>query len=106
MTGGRSRICRRVESKVVLLALAAAGVAAERLGFHPALRNGIFVAALLVGLIASRRARGRVRDLPLPRSRLVELGIPFLLAIVAAAPTLPLPYFADDYFHLRLNGDA
>lgn len=80
----------------------AAGLAAGRFAWGVPLLNALFAAGLLAAARASERAAG-ASPWTRFRSRAASRWLPAALACACAAPTLTLPYFADDYGLLEHN---
>lgn len=84
----------RAGSVAVALAVAAAMVAAVT-GWQA---NPAFLVAAAVALGSLGSVKGLTPDVPWPRGRLAPVAIPAAVAVAAAARTLALPYFSDDYW--------
>jgi hypothetical protein len=85
-----------------LAAFAAGAILAELLRWPPAVVNALALAG--GALVIAFGARGRARDLALPRGKWWEIGPPLLAASLVSIPTLFLPYFADDHPLLAERG--
>ncbi|HKE01678.1 MAG TPA: hypothetical protein VKE69_11755 [Planctomycetota bacterium] len=85
--------------RILLLAIGAAAVAFELAGPTALGRTVLTDLALAVVVASAFAHRGRPRDLPLPRSRLLGL-VPAAIAIAVGLPTVALPYVSDDYCQL------
>lgn len=83
----------------ILQFLLAAAATVALVGFRStAGLNAVTGAAMLLILfVGLRRGSGRAGDLPMPRRRGFEYFLPAAVAALAAAPTLALPFFADDF---------
>lgn len=90
----------------VALALLAISAELATRGAHPSWRNALADVALAAIVFSAIFLRGRALDLPFPRWRAFAFVLPAAIAVLAAWPTLGLPYLSDDWSYLAILGDG